>query len=184
MRQLLHKYKAELLNNLDSIELALQGFYNNTIDQLLLRNTDTNLVISESIQRVLAPKSTEDLRNTLKKIVAFLQGSKEKKIDFTEEEIKLKLNKVNQEISKSISQSMKEINLNLETFQKTISTEINNFSLWKGTKYRFSPLLKHHDIQLLDDNTAKVLNNSGYKFAIIEPYEAHGNCNTFEYTIT
>jgi len=43
--QLFHKYKREIFANLDNIELALKGYYNYTIDQILLKNSDGNIVI-------------------------------------------------------------------------------------------------------------------------------------------
>lgn len=45
---------------------------------------------------------------------------------------------------------------------------INSTTLWQ-TSYKFSATFKHPDVKLVNQLRVKAANNSGYKFAIMEP---------------
>jgi hypothetical protein len=57
---------------LENIEQALQGYYTHTIDQILLKNSDSNLLIEEALLRASHPKNIDDLKITVKKLAAVL----------------------------------------------------------------------------------------------------------------
>lgn len=59
---------------------------------------------------------------------------------------------------------------------------INNTNLWQ-TKFKFSPTYKHPDVNLLADNRVKACNNSGYKFAVMEPGLGKGVNKTFSFLV-
>jgi len=60
---------------------------------------------------------------------------------------------------------------------------INNMNIWKPTQFKFSPSAKHTDIKLISDYCIKSVNNSGYKFAIMDPTLEKGVSKTFAFRI-
>jgi hypothetical protein len=60
---------------------------------------------------------------------------------------------------------------------------INNMNIWKPTQFKFSQTAKHPDIKLISDHVIKSVNNSGYKFAVMEPTIEKGNSRTFAFRI-
>ncbi len=60
--------------SLSSIELSLQGYYNSIVEQIIIKNTDANILIEEAIDRASKAKTLEELKLTLKKLVASIPG--------------------------------------------------------------------------------------------------------------
>ena len=122
---------------MENIELALQGYYNHTIDQILLKNSDSNLMIEEALGRAAAPKNSEELKITIKKLIAALSEEKTNGRDLTEEELKQSLHESSDSIKRSINLAMDEVNQKLSKYQKSIGDLINSTSIWHEP-YRFS----------------------------------------------
>lgn len=122
---------------MENIELALQGYYNHTIDQILLKNSDSNLMIEEALERAAAPKNSEELKITIKKLIAALSEEKTNGRDLTEEELKQSLHESSDSIKRSINLAMDEVNQKLSKYQKSIGDLINSTSIWHEP-YRFS----------------------------------------------
>ena len=72
--QLFESSKREIVATLGNIELALQGYYNSIVEQIILKNTDGNLLVEEAIERTTNAKSIDELKLTLKKLVAVIPG--------------------------------------------------------------------------------------------------------------
>ena len=53
--QLFETNRREIITSLGNIELALQGYYNSIVEQIILKNTDGNLLIEEAIERTAHP---------------------------------------------------------------------------------------------------------------------------------
>jgi hypothetical protein len=70
--------RREIIASLGNIELALQGYYNSIVEQIILKNTDSNLLIEEAIERTANAKSVEELKLTLKKLVAVIPGQQQR----------------------------------------------------------------------------------------------------------
>jgi hypothetical protein len=62
------------VSSLANIELALQGYYNSIVEQIILKNTDGNIFIQEAIERTSNAKTIQELKLTLKKLVAVIPG--------------------------------------------------------------------------------------------------------------
>lgn len=56
----------------------MQGYYNSIVEQIILKNTDSNLLIEEAIERTANAKSIEELKLTLKKLVAVIPGQQQR----------------------------------------------------------------------------------------------------------
>lgn len=85
--QLFESNRREIITSLGNIELALQGYYNSIVEQIILKNTDGNLLIEEAIDRTAHAKSLEELKLTLKKLVSVIPGEHHRGADITEEEL-------------------------------------------------------------------------------------------------
>ena len=72
--QLFESSKREIVATLGNIELALQGYCNSIVEQIILKNTDGNLLVEEAIERTTNAKSIDELKLTLKKLVAVIPG--------------------------------------------------------------------------------------------------------------
>lgn len=72
--QLFETNRREIITSLGNIELALQGYYNSIVEQIILKNTDGNLLIEEAIERTAHAKSLDELKLTLKKLVSVIPG--------------------------------------------------------------------------------------------------------------
>lgn len=59
---------------------------------------------------------------------------------------------------------------------------INNTNIWQ-TKFKFSPIYKHPDVNIIAENRAKACHSSGYKFAIMEPGLGKSMNKTFSFLI-
>lgn len=168
--------------NLESIEQVLHGYYNHTTDQILLRNSDSSLRIEEALQRATAPKSLDDLKMTVKKLVAVFVESDLKGRDVTEEELKQSLHNTSKDIKQSIETSMEEVNSRLSKFHSSIATVINSTNIWKAA-YTFSPSHKHPDVKVLSPQRVKATSNSGYKFVLMEPSVGTASHQTFSFKV-
>jgi hypothetical protein len=100
----------------------------------------------------------------------------------TEEELKQSLHDSSESIRRSINNSMEEVNSRLSKYQSSILSLINSTNLWQ-TSYKFSATYKHPDIKLVTENRVKTANNSGYKFAVMEPSIGKLNRKTFSFLI-
>ena len=76
--QLFESSKREIVATLGNIELALQGYYNSIVEQIILKNTDGNLLVEEAIERTTNAKSIDELKLTLKKLVAVIPGHQQR----------------------------------------------------------------------------------------------------------
>lgn len=146
--------------------MALQGYYNHTIDQILLKNSDSNLIIEEALDRVAMPKSPQELKYTLKKLVALLSEESNTGRELTEEELKQSLHESSDSIKSSIHSAMEEVNQRLSKYQASIADLINSTSIWQRP-YHFTEKLKHPDVKIVSENIVKAVNTAGYKFAIM-----------------
>ncbi|CAM6006381.1 unnamed protein product [Sphagnum balticum] len=54
-------------------------------------------------------------------------------------------------------------------FQEELSAMIKGSNIWKQVLFKFSPTWKHNDVKVVKETVVKSVNNSGYKFAIMEP---------------
>ena len=72
--QQFERHRSDILASLGNIELALQGYYNSIVEQIILKNTDGNIIIEEAIERAGNAKSVEELKLTLKKLVSVIPG--------------------------------------------------------------------------------------------------------------
>ncbi len=113
------------------------------------------------------------------------QSQEESTTDITEEEIIETLKNCNQQVNTMISNNVQEVNKKLKQYQKALQQTVNSTNIWKKhPKFKFSGVMKHPDIKLLSDYHVKSLNNSGYKFAIMEPSVEKGtNMKTFHFKI-
>jgi hypothetical protein len=50
LTQLFLAHKKDILQNLDNIDYSLQGYYNSTIDQLIIKSTSSGSIIVEAVQ--------------------------------------------------------------------------------------------------------------------------------------
>lgn len=74
MTQLFDKHRQSIMASLSSIELSLQGYYNSIVEQIIIKNTDANILIEEAIDRASKAKTLEELKLTLKKLVVSIPG--------------------------------------------------------------------------------------------------------------
>jgi hypothetical protein len=156
--------------SLGNIELALQGYYNSIVEQIILKNTDSNLLIEEAIERTANAKSIEELKLTLKKLVSVIPGQAQQMHScISEEELIASLEGSSLDIRKSIGASMTEANRRLGEHQQGLLALINNLSIWNPPRYRFTEELKHQDIKLVSEHAVRAVKSAGYKFAIMEP---------------
>ena len=115
--------------------------------------------------------------------------NKDKEEDFaseiSEEELINTLGSCNQDINTMISNNVLEVNKKLKEYQKILEESVNSTNIWKKSpKFKFSSTFKHPDIKLITDYHIKSQNNSGYKFAIMEPGLEKGPDNkTFHFRI-
>lgn len=156
--------------SLGNIELALQGYYNSIVEQIILKNTDGNLLVEEAIERTAHARSLEELKLTLKKLVAIIPGPLQREgSGISEEELIASLKGSSLDIRKSIGTSMAEANRRLSEHQQGLLLLINQLSIWNPPRYCFTEELKHQDIKLVNEHTVRAVKSSGYKFAIMEP---------------
>lgn len=78
---------------------------------------------------------------------------------------------------------MSQVNKQLTNYHNSITKIINSTNIWQKA-FRFSPTLKHPNIQILNDTTAKVIQTAGYKFALLEPGVGKTPLKSFHYNIT
>ena len=64
---------------------------------------------------------------------------------------------------------MNEIHQKTDSFCTEMANLKTNVDLWKEKGYKFVPEMKHPDIKIVSDTIVKSSNNSGYKFALMEP---------------
>jgi hypothetical protein len=137
--QLFESSKREIIATLGNIELALQGYYNSIVEQIILKNTDGNLLVEEAIERTTNAKSLEELKLTLKKLVAVIPGQQQRVgANISEEELIGSLEGSSSDIRKSIGASMAEANKRLSEHQQGILSLINNLSIWNPLRYKFT----------------------------------------------
>lgn len=94
-------------------------------------------MIEEALERAAAPKNSEELKITIKKLIAALSEEKTNGRDLTEEELKQSLHESSDSIKRSINLAMDEVNQKLSKYQKSIGDLINSTSIWHEP-YRFS----------------------------------------------
>ncbi len=117
----------------------------------------------------------------MKKIVALL-GENSKGQELTEDELKASLAEASDSITRSIRSSMEEVNAKLGKYHSSITQLINSTNIWQKA-YRFSPTLKHADVSLVNENTAKATLGAGYKFVLLEPGLGKAPVKTFSFRI-
>lgn len=167
---------------MENIETALQGYYSHTLDQILIKNSDGNLLVEEALLRAAVPGSFEELKVTVKKLAAVLCEQAGRGAEMGEEELRQSLKDSSESIRRSISSSMEEVNSRLSKYQASIMSLINSTTLWQ-TSYKFSSTFKHPDVKLVSELRVKAANNSGYKFAIMEPGVGKVSNKTFSFEI-
>ena len=79
--------------------------------------------------------------------------------------------------------NVEETSAKLNTYVVSLAETIKSTELWKAMKYKFSATLKHPDVKVLSDTLVKSTNNSGYKFAIMEPNLEKGGNTKFAFRI-
>jgi hypothetical protein len=71
---------------------------------------------------------------------------------------------------KQLLTGIEDINKKIEEYNVKLKETIKGASIWKQTSFKFSPIFKHPDIKIVQDNIVKASNSSGYKFAIMDPH--------------
>jgi hypothetical protein len=168
LTQLFLAHKKDILQNLDNIDYALQGYYNSTIDQLIIKSTSSGSIIVEAVQLAKEAQNADELKAVLKKIVAAIPNCEEA-ASIKETELIDSLNQESANIRNSIEKNLLEVTARLKTYQGNIQELVNQMNVWKPAQFKFSPTAKHSDVKLLSPLVAKASNNSGYKFAIMDP---------------
>ena len=74
------------MSSLEAIERTIQSYFDHTSNQIMLKNSDSNLLVEEILERATDPKSKEDLQISIKKIIAL--QTEETGRNLSEEELK------------------------------------------------------------------------------------------------
>lgn len=71
---------------------------------------------------------------------------------------------------KQLLTGFEDIKKKIEEYSVKVQEIIKGASIWKQASFKFSPIFKHPDIKIIQDNIVKSTNSSGYKFAIMDPH--------------
>lgn len=68
-----------------------------------------------------------------------------------------------------MTKSIEEISKNIKKCQDDLQESIKGLNLWKITRFKFSTTLKDPNINIVSENVVKSINNTGYKFILMDP---------------
>lgn len=93
----------------------------------------------------------------------------ESEFERTEADLIASISNSSDDMNKIVSKTIEEIKKKFNESEESIKGITNNTNIWKGKIYKFSPIFKHGDVKIISETTVKACNNSGYKYAIMEP---------------
>jgi hypothetical protein len=168
------------------VEKALNAYYVDKIDQIKFKSSNFSGDLAGVVVEISTAKDDEMLRNLVQKLVTMIVSSEKDDYssDIKEEELIENLSKSNEMIHKTLPQYMGEVNKKIKDLLKWVEDFSSRSNIWRIPPYRFSEVLKHSDIGLVNSFHARSQNTQGYKFAVLEPdVESRSDKRCFHFRI-
>ena len=87
----------------------------------------------------------------------------------SQSDILTSLNHATDQMKKGLVLNMEQLATKTKKYSKDLADTTTNLNIWRESSFMFSSTTKHPDIKIISPLVVKSANNSGYKFAIMEP---------------
>lgn len=154
---------------LTDLEKVVTGFYTSMSEQVKLKANKSCEDIKQIFEQIRTAATPDELLHQVQKVISLMPRGDESQQPVQESDLIEAITAVSSELNDQVRKLCDEFKQKSTASLERLNKTITDTDIWTSVKYKFSPKLKHAEINVLSPALVKSVGASSYKFAVMEP---------------